>query len=130
MKKAISKKHGRIIIPGATYPWPHEMRVARILSDAGNVVEFIPRSSVKTADILLNGVEFEIKSPMTDKTNSLEHILKKGLKQSSNLLIDSSRLENSVEQKLFSFLTSQARKRTRLKRLLFITKSGKIVDIK
>ncbi|MBR6134414.1 hypothetical protein IKQ38_02960, partial [Candidatus Saccharibacteria bacterium] len=39
---------------------------------------------MKTADILLDDVAYEIKSPKSANSNTLEHVLKKALKQSSN----------------------------------------------
>ena len=44
-------------------PWPHELRVANILALAGHAVEFLPKTNMKTADILLDDVAYEIKSP-------------------------------------------------------------------
>lgn len=77
----MNKFKGKIIIPANSSPWQHEQRVARIFALAGYSVEFIPESNTKTADILLNGVEFEIKSPKSGNANSLEHILKKAIKK-------------------------------------------------
>lgn len=65
-----STQKGRVIIPAGRRPWPHELRVADILAMAGSVVEFIPESNTKTADIYLDGVEYEIKSPLTNKTDN------------------------------------------------------------
>ena len=73
----MNNPRGKVIIPASVSPWPHERRVAKILALAGHAVEFIPESTIKTADILLDGVEFEIKSPKSGNANSLEHILKK-----------------------------------------------------
>ena len=55
-----NKIDGKIIIPAGRKPWPHEMRVASILAKVGFTVEFIQESTIRSADILLNGVEFEI----------------------------------------------------------------------
>lgn len=128
----MNKTEGKIIIPSGIVPWPHEMRVARILSNAGHEVEFIPKGHTKTADILLNGVEFEIKSPLTNKANSLEHILKKALKQSPNIIIDSSRMDGRKlkDKQILTFLINKVRRHREIRRLLFITKRGQIIDVK
>ena len=81
-------KNSQIRIPAGTQPWPHELRVANILASAGHDIEFLAVSAHKTADILLDGIEFEIKSPRTDKINSLEHLVKRALRQSPNIIID------------------------------------------
>lgn len=56
----------QIIIPAGTHPWPHELRVADILALAGHTVEFLSTGTQKTADILLDGIKYEIKSPFTN----------------------------------------------------------------
>ena len=72
-------KNGKIIIPAGCHVWPHEMHVAEILAVTGHIVEFLPTAKVKTADILLDGVEFEIKSPESFNVNTLEHTIRKAL---------------------------------------------------
>lgn len=131
MKKQIAQK-AKIIIPAGLNPWSHELRVANILSLAGYTVEFLPTRSTKTADILLNGIEYEIKSPLTDKANTLEHILKRTLKQSPNLIIDSSRTNGKKirDDQIRKFLVSKARQHKQIKRMIFITRKGQIIDIK
>lgn len=74
------KKYGKIIIPGDVSIWPHELRVAKILASVGFVVEFLPTRNHKTADVLVDGVEYEIKSPMTNKTDKLERVIKRALR--------------------------------------------------
>ena len=120
---------GKIIIPANAHPWPHELRVAKILAQTGHTVEFIPKSNIKTADILLDGIVYEIKSPRSFKTNSLEHIVKGALRQSPNIIIDASYLKNCQTQRLHNFLSTQARMRKQIKKVIFITKTDKIIDI-
>lgn len=120
---------GRIEIPIGMRPWPQEMRVAEILASRVHEVEFLVKGTVKTADILLDGVEFEIKSPKTDKANSLEHIIKSALEQSPNIIIDISRMRRANNIQIRRFLVTQARVRKRIKKMLFITKDGQVIDI-
>ena len=68
---------GKIITADNRQPWPHEMRVAKILSKKGHIIEFLEESNIHTADIKLDGREYEIKSPRSATSNSLEHLLKK-----------------------------------------------------
>ena len=117
-------------IPEGFKPWPHELRAAKVLASAGYKVEFImPRQNLPTADILLDGIEYEMKSPLSGNTNSLEHLLKKGLLQSHNLIIDTSRLKKTSDAQIYRFLVAQYRKREQLKRLLLINKQAKIIVI-
>ena len=124
-----NNKIGKIIIPAGVKPWPHELRVAEILAMAGFNIRFLEKSSLHTADVLLNGIEFEIKSPKSANANSLEHLLKKALKQSSNIIIDTSRMKNSRDNNVKKFLISQAKSRKQIKKLIMITKRGQIIDI-
>lgn len=124
-------KNSQIRIPAGTQPWPHELRVANILASAGHDIEFLAVSAHKTADILLDGIEFEIKSPRTDKINSLEHLVKRALRQSPNIIIDSSRTNGLKlnDAKIRTFLVNYARRHGQIRRLLFLTRKGKIIDI-
>ena len=123
-----NRKIGVFLTPNRK-PWPHEMRVANILALAGHYVEFLPENQLHTADIRLDGVEYEIKSPESFNSNTLEHKLKDATKQSPNLIIDSSRMRGIRDDKIRMFLTNQARKQKQIKKMLFITKKGQIIDI-
>ncbi len=123
-------KRGRIIIPGGRKPWPHELRIANILAMAGHNIEFLSESNISTADILLDGVEYEIKSPLTNKPDKLERNIKRGLKQSKNIIFDSSRIKNMRDDNLRRFLTKKAKEQKQIGELVLITKRGQIIDIK
>jgi len=92
------RKTGIFIAPGRK-PWPHEMRVAEILSLAGHYIEFLEEGNLHTADIKLDGIEYEIKSPESFNSNTFEHKLKDATKQSPNLIIDTSRMKKSSRSK-------------------------------
>lgn len=124
------QKKSQIIIPAGTHPWPHELRVADILALAGHTVEFLPTRTQKTADILLDGVEYEIKSPFTNNPKKIIRNVKRALQQSQNIIIDSSRIKGMRDDVLRKLLVSRAKGQKTLKRLLLITKHGQIIDIK
>ncbi|MBR3332223.1 hypothetical protein IKG28_01165 [Candidatus Saccharibacteria bacterium] len=124
------KSKGEVIIPAGCKPWPHELRVASILAAAGHHVEFVPEANLHTADIALNGIKYEIKSPKSSLSNSLEHILKKALKQSPNIIIDTSRMKYVRDNSTRNFLITQAKSRKQIKSLLMISKQNQIIDIK
>jgi len=122
-------QRGKVLIPGGARPWSHELRVANILALAGHAVEFLPKTNMKAADILLDGIAYEIKSPKSANSNTLEHILKKALKQSSNIIIDTSRMKNVRDDNTRRFLINQVRIRKQIKKLIMISKQGQIIDI-
>lgn len=125
-----SKQKGRVIIPAGRRPWSHELRVADILAMAGHNVEFLPEGNLKSADILLDGVEYEIKSPFTNKQDKLERNIKRGLKQAKNIIFDSSRIKGMRDDNLRRFLVKKVREQKQIGELIFITKRNQIVDIK
>lgn len=110
---------------------PHEMHSALALGKAGYEVRFLaPRIISKTADAYVNGVLFEFKSPEGSSSRSIEHILKKAAKQSPNLVIDSSRVKNMRDRSIQNFLITWLKSnRTGIKRILFVNRSGDVIDI-
>lgn len=123
------QKAGIYIVSGRRI-WSHEMHIAEVLSLAGHYVEFLEEGNLKTADILLDGTPYEIKSPESFNANTLEHTIKNALKQSPNLIIDMSRMKKVRSDKVRMFLVNQLRKSKQIKRLLLITRQGQIIDIK
>lgn len=92
---------------------------------------FISEGLIGSADIYLDGVAYEIKSPKTNNTNTIEHRLKEAVRrQSCNLIIDSSRLKNMNDHNFQNWLIERCRKQPQIKKMLFINKKGQIVDIK
>ena len=125
-----SKQKGKIVIPAGRKPWPHELRVANILAMAGHNIEFLPESNVNAADILLDGIEYEMKSPFTNKPDKLERNIKRGLRQSKNIIFDSSRIKNMRDDNLRRFLVRKAKEQKQIGGLILITKRSQIIDIK
>ncbi len=123
---------GKIIIsPGVNNIWPWEMHSALALKEVGYVVEFVPsHNSIHSADAYLDNTLFELKSPEGSTIKCIENNLQKALRhQSCNIVIDSSRTKNVRDQSIRSYLISRMRRKHGIKRLLFITKTGDVVDI-
>lgn len=120
-------KAGVFIAPGRK-PWPHERRVANVLALAGHYVEFLPEGNLHAPDVKVDGIEYEIKSPETEKTASLEQSIRTALKQCSNIIIDSSRMKMR-DDRARRFLVKKCREQKQIKKMVFITKRGEIIDI-
>lgn len=117
-------------IPEGLKPWPHELRAAKVLASAGYKVEFImPRQNLPTADILLDGIEYEMKSPESFNPNAIEHLIRAAIRQSPHIIIDTSRLKKIPQHQVLRSLKRQIYKNSRIKRFLVITKRGDIIDI-
>jgi len=132
-KKKTNEYLGSVIIPPGLIvpPEQHEIEAALILSRHYKCsVEFlIPVNDYKrkSADVVMQGVIWELKSPMGDsKKNTIERQFKKGTKQSRNIVLDTRRTkldDLEIEKKVLH----EATKRSSIKRVIMINKSGKII---
>ena len=128
----MANKTGKIIIePGVRNIWPWEMHSALALKELGFEVIFVPEhGSMRSADAYLDNTLFEFKSPEGSTIKSVENNLQKALRyQSRNIVIDSCRMKGVTDRSIQSFLISRMRRKKGLKRLYFVTKSGKAIDI-
>ena len=119
-------------IPNHLGIWPHEYRCAQALRAAGKTVEFLPAiqgDGVKTADLVMDGIVWEMKSPESTSIKSLQRILRRASKQSSNVIVDTSRATSlsdaAIERELRRLLPFTKS----VKRLLMVTKAGDVVDL-
>jgi len=121
----------RVIIPTDLKPAParYEITAATLLADYFKAdVEFILRSNHKTPDFLINGVEWELKSPTGDGKYNVQHQIKATAKQSVNIVFDSRRskmhmakIRHEVERH-FGYTKP-------IKRLILIDKNKMIVEL-
>ncbi|MDR0887182.1 MAG: hypothetical protein LBM97_00605 [Candidatus Nomurabacteria bacterium] len=119
---------------GRYKPEPHELEVAEILArHYGSVIMFlkpVDTYKVKTPDLIMNGVEWEIKSPMgKSKKYTIVDQFKKASKQSKSIVLDCRRtllpddfILKQIERKLNEHKS--------IKRVIFIGKDEKILEIK
>lgn len=120
----------RKIIPRGVVPRGFEMSAVDILIGYfGCDIEFLMTGSSKTPDIRVGNVLWEIKSPEGKGKNNIQHQFHRGMKQSSNMIIDARRSKMDV-RKIRRELKRQAQMTRGLKRLVFITKEEKIEVIK
>lgn len=120
------------IPPGINYePYPHEKFAARIMAKYFNAdVIFIKKhDTAKSADLKIENRIWEIKSPIGDGKYTMQNNLRDADGQSSNIVINLVRCKMSPE-KAISRLNFQLKKAHKVKRLLVILKSGKVVVLK
>jgi hypothetical protein len=84
---------------------------------------------VKTPDVKMKGVLWEFKSPKGKNINTVSNNLRRAVKQSKNVVIDSRRIGLSND-KVRSELLQNVPLIKSLKRLAMIDKEGNVVDIK
>ena len=133
-KKSKQLNPGQVIIPAdhPNPPEPHEVDVARILACYFRcTVEFlIPVDDYmrKTADIVMLGVEWEMKSPIGDSKSTIGNQFQTAIRQSKHIVIDTRRTSLEYDRIEKSVLL-EMKKRTVVKKVILINKSAEVVEI-
>lgn len=124
---------GKIIIGAGLNVWPHEMKTAEALASAGYTIEFIPRSNnayERTADVLIDGVIYEIKSPVSHKKSMIQKNLRRALHQSCNVVFDSRRMKDLPNAVIEQEVRQRSVALRTLKHLIYISRRGEVVLVK
>ncbi len=124
---------GKVIVPPDVNVWPHEMETARALARSGLTVEFIRRREgqhVRSADVLIDGEEWEMKAPASSRLKMVEQNLRRALKQSSNIILDTRRMKRIPDKAVERELRKWARELKSLKKLMMVSRHGKVIAIK
>ena len=109
----------------------HEYATVKLLLRLGYNIELIPTSQVKgmrTPDISINGVPWEIKSPTGSSKNTIKHTLQNASHQSNNIIVDLRRCKLSEDQTIKD-LEQRYRLSKRIRRLKIVTKEEKVIDL-
>lgn len=129
----MANKVGAISIPGDANILPHEMSAARLLARRGSDVTFLRRSEgnrVKTPDLEMNGIAWELKSPQSKKLDAIERNLRRASKQSRNVILDVRRMHGHSDEQLEKRVRSCLEHIKGIDRLLLIRRDGVVVDVK
>ena len=92
------KKVGKITTELGAEPTDNDLRCALFLIKRGFDVKFLRanrQSGILTPDMEINGKTYEVKTPSKSKANTLDHAMKKGLKQAKNLIFDLRKLHST-----------------------------------
>jgi hypothetical protein len=126
------KKSGKIIIQHGAFPEPHEMLTANFFTGIGKDIEFIKpnfASGIKNPDVKMDGIVWEIKSPCGNSRATIEKIYKKAQTQSKNIIFDLRRINMPEEKAISKIKREFSLRRKKVKRIVIITKSAKILDL-
>ena len=108
------------------------MKTAHSLARYGYIVEFVVINhgrGTKTADVIIDSVLYEIKSPRTDKLSAVERNLKRATKQSGNIIIDSRRMSKLHDATIQKFLAQKLKQQKSIKSILFVNRKHEVIDI-
>ncbi len=97
------KPVGLIVVPPGVFMDVHEkLAVDFLASQLGYDVTFLVpnrRKGVKTPDIVMNGLNWEIKCPKGKSSRTIENNLRLALKQSPYIIIDLRRTDGRIPTK-------------------------------
>lgn len=111
-------------------PNTQEISAAQILMKHFKAdVYFVQRSPLRTADIKINGIFWEIKSPIGNGRRTIQNNLRTASRQSPNVIIDLRRCKMPVTKSL-AHINYVLRINHSIKHLLVITKDEKVIDCK
>ncbi len=124
---------GRIDITNLSAP-PEtaELMTARYFAALGKDVSFIRPSSIPhqhSADILMDGLEWEIKCPEGKSKRTIENNIRKAMLQSHNIIFDLRHLKSN-ELQCITQLEQQFNRRNQIKKLYIIKKNGELLEYK
>lgn len=125
------KNTGKITPNGVSLE-KHEYKTILLFTEMGFDVELIPKSDkkgIRTPDIIMDNLKWEMKSPKGKGRWLLENTLQKAVKQSPNIIIDLARIKIH-QTKCLQELEKQFYKSKGAKRLKIIMKTKKIVEFK
>lgn len=111
-------------------PRDHEMSAAILLAEhfECNVI-FLRPGRQRTPDVEVNGVKWEIKSPVGSGKKTMDNNLRSAEKQSSNIVLDLRRTDMNYYKALSRIHAYLKIENHHIKQLKIITKSKKIIDV-
>lgn len=118
------------ITPNGVSLEKHEYATVLLLTEMGYDVELVPRSNREgehTPDIIIDNVKWEMKSPTGETRNTIKNIIQSALRQSVNVILDLRRIKRPME-KCLRDIDREFTHNKKIKRLLVITKSKKVID--
>lgn len=124
----------RLIIPPGASPEPHEIEAAEILAAHFhcNVTFIVPSRGykMKSADFIINNVEWELKSPVGSSRLSTIQKQFNGLKQSRSIIIDGRYARKLSDLYISNKIKHEIARHHRIQKVLFITKTGHVIVCK
>ena len=129
----MTKKQGTIKAPSDLNIQEHELSTARALADAGYDVEFAHETEgnrVTSADVVVSGVLWEMKSPQAGNRKAIERNLRKASRQSANIIFDSQRMKGMPDAEVGRELRKFAGHIKAIKRLWFVDRNRAVIGIK
>lgn len=123
---------GNIDVSGlTTLPEKHEFDVAKYFASMGKDIKFLKPSQIPnthTPDILMDGLEWEIKSPIGNSKRTIETNFRQAVKQFRYIIFDLRRIKVPEKQCMVQ-LEKELSARPYVRRLLIIKKNGELREL-
>lgn len=119
------------ITPNGVVLEAHENATVVFMTEQGFDVELIPplqRKGARTPDIRMNGLEWEMKAPMSNGKYTIEHAFRSALRQSPNVIFDI-RWSKVPQKKCISEIERRFNDFSKVHRVLIVTKSRLLVEL-
>ena len=84
----------------------------------------------KTPDLLIDGQLWEMKAPKASNARAIDRNLRRALRQSGRIIIDSRRMKDLPDATVERELRKHARDMRSIERLVFVNHRGEVIDIK
>ena len=108
----------------------HEYATVKLLLENGYNVELVPTSQIKgmrTPDLVINGITWEMKSPTGSGRHTIKHTLQNASHQSVSVIVDLRRC-GIPEDKAVKELEQGFQLSRRFRRMKIVLKSGELLD--
>ncbi|MDR1033085.1 MAG: hypothetical protein LBL84_03705 [Candidatus Nomurabacteria bacterium] len=126
----MKNKFGKLTTPYGVRLEKHEQMTIDCFLARGKNVEAIKPSNTrkqKSPDVIIDGVVWEIKSPISSSRRKIEQRIREANKQSENIIFDLRRVDKYPD-KVEKEVLKQYDRVPRIRRLIIIKKSGKMID--
>lgn len=128
---AHNKKLGSIITPHGLHPEAHELATVDVFTALGKNVAFLApnrNKNSKTPDVIMDGIRWEMKSPTCNSKTTISNTLKRAVRQSSCIILDTRRTklpDKSIQYEIERNLPLAKS----ISKVIMITKTKKIIEI-
>jgi len=124
-------KTGKLTSKTFVFLETHEAQTINFLLDLGKDIEILApvrSKGLRTPDIAMDGLSWEIKCPTGHGKRTLDRLLKNAMRQSKNIIFDL-RKTSIPDIQCLSKLQKEFTRRTDIKRFLIITKQQTMLDL-
>jgi hypothetical protein len=130
----MARKHksGKITMQVGAEPTESDIVVANVFARLGFDIEFIAPSRaymVRTPDIHMDGLAWEIKCPESNKMDKIRQNIEEVVHQSKSIIIGTFRTP-ILDEKIIKYITKHFVKNRKIKRLKVVTKTHQVLDLK